>query len=306
MRVPVALQSLFIQLAALALAALAVRLLPAFAVIQPTLWQFVLIQGAFAGGLSLALRQPRWWLPLHAAFLPAAFVALQFDIAAGIYLAGFILLGGFFWTTFRTRVPLYLSDRKAWDAVAAQLPVDRRFRFVDLGSGLGGLLLDLEKRFPQGEFTGVELAPASWAISRLRARVSGSRVRLLRQDYAALDLGDFDVVFAFLSPAAMPALWAQACAQMRPGSCLMSLSFVTGDRAPDAVVPLAPQPRHRLYAWRMRQDDRTTNTGYQPSSLAPDCRIQIQGAGDAAVERYQGGGEANETPRSIERNGRSC
>ncbi|MFZ5575438.1 MAG: methyltransferase domain-containing protein [Pseudomonadota bacterium] len=303
---PVTLQSLFIQLAALALAALAVRLLPAFTVIQTTLWQFVLIQGAFAGGLSLALRQPRWWLPLHVAFLPAAFVALQFDIAAGIYLAGFILLRGFFWTTFRTRVPLYLSDRKAWDEVAAQLPVDRRFRFVDLGSGLGGLLFNLEKRFPRGEFTGVELAPASWAISRLRARLSGSRVCLLRQDYAALDLGGFDVVFAFLSPAAMPALWAQACAQMRAGSCLMSLSFGTSDRAPDAVVQLAPQPRHRLYIWRMRGDDRTTNTVFGPSSLAPDCRIQIQGAGDPAAERYQGGGEENETPRSIERNGRSC
>lgn len=290
MRLPVALQSLFIQIAALALAALTVRLLPALAGYQPTLWQFAFIQGALAGGLSLLWRQPRWWLPLHAGFLPAALVALHVDIAAWVYLLGFVLLGGFFWTTFRTRVPLYLSDRKAWDAVAAQLPADRRFRFIDLGSGLGGLLFDLEKRFPQGEFTGVELAPASWAISRLRARLSGSRVRLLRQDYAALDLGGFDVVFAFLSPAAMPALWAQACAQMRPGSRFLSLSFVTGDRAPDTVVQLAPQPRHRLYVWRMRQDDRMTNTGFGPSSLTPDCRIQIQGAGDPAPERYQGGG----------------
>ncbi len=249
MRLPVALQSLFIQIAALALAALTVRLLPALAGYQPTLWQFAFIQGALAGGLSLLWRQPRWWLPLHAGFLPAALVALHVDIAAWVYLLGFVLLGGFFWTTFRTRVPLYLSDRKAWDAVAAQLPSDRPFRFIDLGSGLGGLLLDLEKRFPQGEFTGVELAPASWAISRLRAALSGSRVRFLRQDYAALDLSGYDAVFAFLSPAAMPALWQQVCAQMRPGSSFMSLSFAAGDRAPDAVVTLAPHPRHRLYVW---------------------------------------------------------
>lgn len=252
MRVPVALQSLFVQLAALALAAMTVRLLPAFTVIQPTLWQFVSIQAALAGGLSLALRQPRWWLLLHAGFLPAALGALQFDIAASVYLAGFVLLGLFFWTTFRTRVPLYLSDRKAWDAVAAQLPADRRFRFIDLGSGLGGLLLDLEKRFPLGEFTGVELAPASWAISWLRARLSGSQVRFLRQDYAALDLSAYDAVFAYLSPAAMPALWQQVCAQMRPGSCFMSLSFTVGDREPDAVLKLAPHPRHRLYVWWMQ------------------------------------------------------
>lgn len=249
MRLPVALQSLFIQIAALGFAVLTVRLLSGFADLQPTLWQFVLVQGGLAGGLSLLWRQPRWWLPLHAGFLPAVFGALHIDIAAWVYLAGFALLGGFFWTTFRTRVPLYLSDRKAWDAVAEKLPAGRPFRFIDLGSGLGGLLLDLEKRFPQGDFTGVELAPASWLVSRLRAAVSGSRVRFLRQDYAALDLSGYDAVFAFLSPAAMPALWQQVCAQMRPGSCFMSLSFEAGDRAPDAVVTLAPHPRHRLYVW---------------------------------------------------------
>lgn len=263
MRLPVTLQSLLIQIAALALAVLAARILPGLAGLQLTLWQFVLIQGILAGGLSLAWRQPRWWLPLHAGFLPAAFGALHADIAAWVYLAGFVLLALFFWTTFRTRVPLYLSDRKAWNAVAAQLPADRPFRFIDLGSGLGGLLLDLEKRFPQGDFTGVELAPASWAISRLRARLSGSHVRFLRQDYAALDLSGYDVVFAFLSPAAMPALWQQVGAQMRPGSCFMSLSFMAGDRAPDAVVALAPQARHRLYVWQMQADTQILRPDHQ-------------------------------------------
>lgn len=252
MRPPVALQSLVIQLAALAAAVLAARLLHAGYALQPTLWQFALAQGGLAALMSLAWRQPRWWLPLHAGFLPAALGATGLALPAWVYLAGFALLGLFFWTTFRTRVPLYLSDRKAWDAVAAQLPADRPFRFVDLGSGLGGLLFDLERRFPQGDFTGVELAPAPWLIGRLRARLSGSRVRFLRQDYAALDLAPYDVVFAFLSPAAMPALWQQVVAQMRPGGCFMSLSFgVAAAREPDAVVALAPHPRHRLYVWRI-------------------------------------------------------
>lgn len=250
-RLPVGLQSLLIQFIALALAVLAARVATFSFPLDFALWQLAVVQGGLAAVLSLAWRQPRWWIPLHAGFLPAVLGAARLDVPPAVYLAGFVLLALFFWTTFRTRVPLYLSGRKAWDAVAAQLPAGRPFRFIDLGSGLGGLLFDLERRFPAAEFAGTELAPAPWLISRLRAGLTRSRVRLLRQDYAALDLSGYDVVFAFLSPAAMPALWQQVCAQMRPGSCFMSLSFAAGDREPDHVVQLAPQARHRLYVWTL-------------------------------------------------------
>ena len=250
-RLPVGLQSLIIQCTALLLAGLAVRLLPPDFPIASPLWQLALAQGALACVLSLSWRQPAWWPPLHAAFLPSVLFTLQWNAPAWLYLAAFLLLLLFFWSTARTRVPLYLSDRKAWHAVAAWLPEQQGFSFIDLGSGLGGVLFDLEKRFPQGRFVGTELAPAPWLISRARAWIQGSRVQLMRRDYAALNLADFDVVFAFLSPAAMPALWQQAQAQMRKGGLFISLSFSVEEREPDHVVPLAEGERHTLYAWRM-------------------------------------------------------
>lgn len=250
-RLPVGLQSFLIQLVALLLVVAGARWAQVRFHTSFELDLLVLAQAGLAVGLSWAWRQPRWWLMLHGGFLPAVWGANQLGLPPAVYLAGFVLLALFFWTTFRNRVPLYLSDRKAWDAVAAQLPADRPFRFIDLGSGLGGLLFDLERRFPQATFTGTELAPAPWLLSQLRATLRRSRVRFLRRDYAALDLADYDVVFAFLSPAAMPALWQQVCAQMRPGSCFMSLSFTAGERAPDTVIQLATQARHRLYVWRL-------------------------------------------------------
>ena len=45
------------------------------------------------------------------------------------------------------------------EAIAALLPPDRPFRFVDLGCGFGGVLSGLSARFPRGEFTGCEIAP---------------------------------------------------------------------------------------------------------------------------------------------------
>lgn len=250
-RLPVGLQSLVIQCVAVALALLLNLLIQAVFPYRPGLWQFALAQGAIAAALSRAWRQPVWWLALHLGFLPAVLLARLADIAAWVYLLAFLLLVLFYWSTFRTRVPFYLSDRKAWQAVAPLLPPAQPFRFIDLGSGLGDVPFYLESRFPLGRFLGTELAPAPWLISRLRARLRCSRVTFLRRDYAALDLADFDVVFAFLSPAAMPALWQQAQAQMRKGSLFISLSFAVGGRRPDHVATLAQGARHTLYAWRM-------------------------------------------------------
>jgi SAM-dependent methyltransferase len=251
MRLPVSLQSLVIQCAAMLLAVLLNQLLLIAFSHPSALWQLALAQGTLAALLSRAWRQPAWWPPLHFGFLPAILLALQADVPAWIYLATFLLLVLFYWSTFRTRVPLYLSGRQAWQAVMPMLPQTQPFRFIDLGSGLGGVPFYLEPRFPQGRFYGTEIAPAPWLISRVRARFKGSRVHFMRRDYAALNLADFDVVFAFLSPAAMPGLWQQAQAQMRSGSLLISLAFPVASRQPDHVVAQSGGARQTLYAWRM-------------------------------------------------------
>jgi SAM-dependent methyltransferase len=250
-RLPVSLQSLIIQGAALLLIVLLnVQLKSTFS-IQPTLWQLALAQGGVAALLSYIVRQPVWWLLLHFGFLPAILLAQQASVPAWFYLCAFLLLVLFYWSSFRTRVPLYLSDRKAWQAVTSLLPDMQAFTFIDLGSGLGDVPFYLESRFPQGRFYGTEIAPAPWFISRLRAWLKHSRVVFMRRNYTVLDLAEFDVVFAFLSPAAMPALWQQAQSQMRSGGLFISLSFSVNARQPDHVVPLAEGARHTLYAWRM-------------------------------------------------------
>ena len=250
-RLPVSLQSLVIQCAALLGVALLNHLLQIPFQYQPTLWQLAFAQAAVAAGLSHAWGQPAWWPPLHLGFLPATLLARQAGLPAGVYLVAFVLLVLFYWSTFRTRVPLYLSGRKAWQNLASLLPQAQSFRFIDLGSGLGGVPLYLESRFPNSRFFGTEIAPAPWLISRMRAWFKGSRVDFMRNDYTTLDLARFDVVFAFLSPAAMPGLWQQAQTQMCHGTLFISLAFPVTGRQPDHVVEQDAGTRHTLYAWRM-------------------------------------------------------
>lgn len=250
-RLPVSLQSLIIQCVALLLTGGLAYLGPLVFAFEPAGWQLALAQGGIAALLSYRIHQPVWWQPLHFGFFPGILLAQQVDIAAWIYLLAFISLVSVYWSTFRTRVPLYLSDHKAWQAIVPLMPSLQTFRFIDLGSGLGDVPFFLESRFPRAHFFGTEIAPAPWLVSRLRAWFKRSRVRFMRRDYAVLDLAGFDVVFAFLSPVAMPALWQQAQAQMQTGSLFISLSFCVLGRNPDQKIELAQGARHTLYVWKM-------------------------------------------------------
>jgi SAM-dependent methyltransferase len=119
---------------------------------------------------------------------------------------------------------------------------------VDIGSGLGGLLIELARTRPEGSYTGIEIAPLPWLVSRTRAAIAKLSVDFLRGDYESLDLGEYDMVFAYLSPAAMPALWVKAKQEMQPGSFLLSLEFPVPGIPPDRVIhPAGRVPA--LYVW---------------------------------------------------------
>lgn len=216
---------------------------------QPVPILFALIQGALAAWLSNKAGLARWWPPIQFVFPVAAVLVQTLAIPPAIFLVLFLLLLGIFWTTFRTQVPYYPSGMPTRSTVAAQLPATP-IRFIDIGSGLGGLTLELARRRPESSFSGIEIAPLPWLLSMLRARLMRSDARFLLGDYNTLDFSRYDVIFAYLSPAAMPALWEKARAEMRQGALLLSYEFPI----PQAVPDFSGSPDvlgRRLYGWRM-------------------------------------------------------
>lgn len=242
-----AVQALLCQVAAFPLMLLAVYLL-ARAGANPSYFTVALVQGLFAAMLSHWRRLARWWLAIQLLFPLAVLGASRVDLPPWLFLAVFLFMLVLYWSTFRTQVPYYPSGKAAWNAVAAQLPPDRPVAVIDIGSGLGGLVLDLARRRPDARVSGIELAPLPWLASWLRARLTGSRASFLRGDYERLHFADYDAVFAYLSPAAMTALWRKARREMRPGSILMSYEFAINESAPDLSVYL-PDTGRTLYIW---------------------------------------------------------
>lgn len=242
-----ALRAILLQLVAFPLMLLCVYGL-ARAGLTMSLTGVALVQGLLAAVLTCFTRLARWWCLIGLLFAPALLAARQLEWPPVFFLLGFVFLLSLYWSTFRTQVPFYPSGPRVWRAVEQLVAQHPGVRLIDIGSGLGDLVLALARQRPDGRFCGIELAPLPWLASRLRARLSGSRARFMRGDYMALDLCEYDVVFAYLSPAAMPALWRQAQAQMLPGSMLVSYEFKIEGKPPDKTIATT-EHGPLLYVW---------------------------------------------------------
>jgi SAM-dependent methyltransferase len=215
-------------------------------------------ESAFAIGMvalliAAATRQPWWWRAIHAVFAPLAWAVAQTAVDPGWFLLLFGLLLLVYRGAIDGQVPLYLSNIETAAALAALLEkcVERSdFRFLDLGAGVGSVLRPLTKARPKGHFTGVENAPATWLIGRLRT--AGLKNCAWRWgDLWQTDLSGYDVVYAFLSPIPMPALWRKAQAEMRPGSLFVSNSFVVPGVAAHRIVEVGDARQTLLYCYKL-------------------------------------------------------
>jgi SAM-dependent methyltransferase len=210
-------------------------------------WLGALLAGALAAWLAQLMHLPTWWRWICAGFPLLVWAALTLDIAPGIWLGAFALTWLMQGAVFRTRVPLYLSGQAALDALLDEIPTRPGARFIDLGCGLGSALARVARARPDLHVAGVEAAPLPWLASRLRcARREHCAVAL--GSLWDVDLSGFDVVYAFLSPAPMPELFAKARREMQPGSRFISLEFDVPGHAPTRSIAAGSR---LLHVWDM-------------------------------------------------------
>jgi SAM-dependent methyltransferase len=168
-------------------------------------------------------------------------------IAPGWFLAAFVLLLLVFWRTDKSRVPLYLTNRATAEALLKLLPASP-CRILDLGCGDGGLLRRLATARPDCSFTGIEHAPLTWLVARLR-NIRQANATIRRGDLWQEPLGDYTVVYAFLSPAPMLELWSKARAEMTPDALLVSNSFAVPGIEPTDTMAVSDRRNTRLFLY---------------------------------------------------------
>lgn len=208
------------------------------------------LQGGLAAIVSTLLLAPRWWWPIHLVFVPALIIAIQLQLPLYVYATGFLILLLTYWSTFRTQVPLFLSNRITVHRLAVWLADDKPLSVLDVGSGTGSFALHLALLRPDWAITGIESAPGPFAISRWLGR-KAHNLTLVRANFWPHSLAGYDVVYAFLSPVPMPSLWQKARKEMRPDSLLISNSFPIPGIAPDKTVTIDDRRQTQLFVYRI-------------------------------------------------------
>ncbi len=204
------------------------------------------------GGVALLLatlsRQPWWWRLIHAGFMPLVWATQRLAIDPGWILLAFLLLLLVYRGALSGQVPLYLSNRQTVAALADLLAERGPCRFIDLGAGLGSTAVPLADALPEHHFTGYENAPLTWLAGRLLG-LGRPNLDWRWDDLWQARLGDYDVVYAFLSPAPMARLWDKVQAEMKPGSLFVSNSFPVPGATPERIIDVDCVPARPLYCY---------------------------------------------------------
>jgi len=204
--------------------------------------------GVLAGMLATLSRQPWWWRLIHASFMPLVWATHRLAIEPGWFLLAFVMLLLVYRGALSGQVPLYLSNRQTMEKLAELLAERGPSRFLDLGAGVGSTTVPLADAFPNSHFTGYENAPLTWLVGRILS-LGRPNLSWRWDDLWQAPLGDFDVVYAFLSPVPMPTLWQKAKREMRPGSLFVSNSFPVPGEVPDQVIEVDCTPPRPLYCY---------------------------------------------------------
>jgi hypothetical protein len=172
------------------------------------------------------LTVPGSWKVVNALLPISAALSLAVSIPAWVFAVPFVGLLATYAPAFWTRVPYYPTSRAAYPLILAELPPNVPFTFIDIGCGLGDLLVFLKKHRPMGRFYGVEVGLIPYIVSKLKSHLRGNgRISVSFKDLNKLSLDHYDYVYAFLSPAAMSTVWDKVCHEMKPGSTFITNSF---------------------------------------------------------------------------------
>ena len=220
---------------------------------------FAITIGILAGLMSYFLALPVWWQRINSGFALLVFIFYSWQLPTWIYLTVFTILLAIYWNTLMTRVPYYPSNLMVWEAVEKLLPTRTDIKVLEIGSGMGGFSRYLSKRNSNTLVTGLETAPLPWLISYILAKLERAPCHLKRKNYIHEDFSQYDLIYAFLSPAAMAQLHVQAQKELHHEACIVSYMFAWPITAQSSchTVPLNSGETLYIYCKKTHHENST-------------------------------------------------
>jgi SAM-dependent methyltransferase len=179
-----------------------------------------LIAWIFAKIFSLTLP----WQILNT-IMPFAIVwGLTHSLPGWVFLIIALSLFALFLPALFAQVPFFPSSTKVVEALVQELPLEKSFRFIDLGCGFGEPIFSLARLRPEGTFIGIDVSPFSVLVAWVRS-LFYANVKIRFSNLWKHHLGKYDIVYAFLAPPPMIDLASKLVREAREGRLVISNSF---------------------------------------------------------------------------------
>jgi len=148
----------------------------------------------------------------------------------------------FFLTQFNNiifnRAPVIATDKRIIKKIISDLEIPKRATVYELGCGQASFLRLLEKKFPEANLIGVENLFLVCLFDKIKFKLLGSKIKILRQNLFKLDFKDVDLIYCYLGRTIMEKLTAKCRRECGSGARIISCVFSLPDFTPQKVMTI--------------------------------------------------------------------
>lgn len=148
---------------------------------------------------------------------------------------------------------------------------------LNLASGNGGVVLQLAKRLPTWEVTGVERNPTSWIISNIRSIGKNfGNYRFFLQDPLQFALKDYNVVFLNQEQKVLKQWEATLARRLPPGGLFITYNAVLPRIRPLETITVSPTAKLYIYKKPALSDsEQPVTLPVEPVGIAPVAPVPV-------------------------------
>jgi hypothetical protein len=142
----------------------------------------------------------------------------------------------FFNIIFKGYAPLITTSTETIKIITNGLKVKDGLIIYELGCGRARFLREAERKFFPAELIGIENLTAIYFINKIRLKIIGSRIKLLKADFFKINLQNADVIYCYLNNHTMQSLGNKFIQECQQGTQIISQSFPIPQLTPQRVV----------------------------------------------------------------------
>jgi len=156
------------------------------------------------------------------------------------------------WFTIKVGISPMPSSAKAKRAILKASEAASEGAIIDLGSGWGGLLFALARKYPERQVIGYELSWLPWAFSHLyKIFYRLHNVTIHRQNFLAADISSASLLVCYLFPEGMSKLQKKLIEEKCSNTLLISSTFALPDAEPTETIRLDDLYNTPIYSYQL-------------------------------------------------------